>query len=250
MNSLWSKNSPPMPLSNEKGHTLSDLYSDLFALANHLKVSKAGGDPQMVRAHLITLLNRVDGEAKHLGIPEETQRQARYAVVAFIDEMILCSPCAYRDWWSDHKLQQELFNEDAAGVGFFSRLEAIRSSHPVSLDMLEVYYLCLVLGFEGQYKIHRREQLKALVEGIAQQLKTKGPGTLSPHGQRPDELVADVSAGLPSWVVITITAGIIFLFYVGLSFIIGHRADNARVEIQEKMQEDEMKNRQTIRRGR
>jgi type VI secretion system protein ImpK len=217
-----------MPISNiTHNKRLPDIYADLFALANHLKEAKSLGPIETLRSHLMTLLDRANREAKWLDLPADTLDSARYAVVAFLDEMILCSPCPDREWWSAHKLQLELFNEDAAGAGFFQRLETIQKTHPVNKDLLEVYYLCLVLGFEGRYKIHRRDQLKTMIEDVARQLGHHETGTLSPHGQRPNELIAEVGAGLPSWVVITVTAAILFFSYISLSFIIGHRADSA-----------------------
>jgi len=225
-----------MPPSDIKYHRrLPDLYSDLFTLANHLKGAREPGDPQVLRRHLIIQLNEVDKEAEHLGVVEETRKAARYAVVAFIDEMILSSPAPYREWWAANKLQQELFNEDSAGVGFFDRLETVRRSIPVPLDLLEVYYFCLVLGFEGQYRIHRHEQLQALVEGISLQIKTDATGPLSPHGKRPDEAMVKASRGLPLWGVIVATAALLVSFYLGLSFTISRHADRTLLEIRERV---------------
>ena len=218
-----------------EGKRLVDLFSDLFILGAHLKSARDYGTPDALRMRLIEMFNSAEREAKRLGVADEAVQQARYALAAFLDEMILSVPSPHRDAWSARPLQYEFFRDNVAGVEFFNRLETLRRSIPSGKDLLEVFYLCLVLGFEGQYKLQGREKLKDLIDGLAREIQPK-PGEiplLSPHGKRPDELIEMVKQGIPSWVVVVSCLAILFFFYLSLSFVISHDANGIAQEIQQ-----------------
>ena len=222
------------PTSGE-GKRLVDLFSDLFILGAHLRSARDYGTPDALRMRLVEMFNAAEREAKRLALPDDAVQQARYAVAAFLDEMILSVPSPHRDAWSARPLQYEFFREHVAGVEFFNRLETLRRALPPNKDLLEVFYLCLVLGFEGQYKLQGREKLKDLIDGLAREIQPK-PGEiplLSPHGKRPDELIEMVKQGIPSWVVAVSCFAILFFFYIALSFVISSNANGIAAEIQQ-----------------
>jgi type VI secretion system protein ImpK len=137
-------------------------------------------------------------------------------------------------------LQYDFFGEYVAGEGFFQHLDTIRRSLPLNAELLEVYGLCLILGFEGQYRIHEREKLRGLIEDVTREVQAKRGDVpvLSPHGERPEELLTElVKRELPVWVVLVTSAGIVLLFYLALLFLIsqdaGHVVDQLRKLLQE-----------------
>jgi type VI secretion system protein ImpK len=222
----------------EEGKRLADLYSELFILGAHLRNARELGDIDGLRIRISDMIRSAEREGKVLGVSDETLQRARYAMAAFLDEMILSSSAPNRDQWSAQPLQYEFFKEHVAGVEFFNRLDAIRRGMPASKDLLEVYYLCLVFGFEGQYKLHGREKLKDMVEGIAREFQSRQGEIppLSPHCKRPDELMELVKSGLPSWVVVVSCVAVVFFFYLVLSFLMSHEANGVAQEIKQFME--------------
>jgi type VI secretion system protein ImpK len=81
-------------------------------------------------------------------LSQEDYDQARFAVFAWIDEMILNSSWNERKRWQGEQLQLLYYNTSEAGELFFERLSAIG---PHQRDVREVYYLCLAMGFLGRY---------------------------------------------------------------------------------------------------
>jgi type VI secretion system protein ImpK len=75
------------------------------------------------------------------------------AVVALLDEAILSSNDPGREEWRRQTLNVQLYGEANAGEVFFDRLQALvrREESSRLADVLEVYLLCLLLGFEGKY---------------------------------------------------------------------------------------------------
>jgi type IV/VI secretion system ImpK/VasF family protein len=80
-------------------------------------------------------------------------RDAEAAVVAFLDEAILSLKDPAREVWAKQTLSVDLYGESKAGEVFFERLDEIKgqTDSPQLADLLEVFLLCLELGFEGRY---------------------------------------------------------------------------------------------------
>jgi len=225
--------------SQQKVGKLAEVFNDLLVLGIYLRETKDLGSPEHLRTRLQHLFHVAEQQAKSKGISSDPQMQAKYAVAAYIDEMIISSRWQHREQWAARPLQYDFFSEYVAGEGFFKRLDAIRRALPMDPDLLEVYGLCLMLGFEGQYRLHERERLRGLIEDITREVQAKRGDlpALSPHGQRPEELMELVKRELPVWVVLVTSAGIVFLFFMALSFLIGQDVDHVMDQLKKLLQE-------------
>jgi type VI secretion system protein ImpK len=220
---------------------LVEVFGDLLVLGTYLKEAKDLGSSEHLRTRLHHLFRLAEEQAKSVGIHSDAYAQARYAVTAYIDEMIISSRWAHREQWSARPLQYDFFGEYVAGEGFFQHLDTIRRSMPLNADLLEVYGLCLILGFEGQYRIHEREKLRGLIEDVTREVQAKRGDVpmLSPHGKRPDELLVElVKRELPVWVVLVTNAGIVLLFYLALLFLISQDAGQVVDQLRKLLQEN------------
>jgi type VI secretion system protein ImpK len=73
--------------------------------------------------------------------------------VAFLDESVLNSQAPIAADWRRQPLQEELFGRAIAGNVFFQNLKQLlrRNDSADLADMLEIYYLCMLLGYGGRY---------------------------------------------------------------------------------------------------
>ncbi|MFQ5587556.1 MAG: type IVB secretion system protein IcmH/DotU [Nitrospiria bacterium] len=206
---------------------LSDVYSDLFILAAQLRSIRDYGDPGLLRQRIIAIFDTADRKGQEAGIPSEAMSHAKYAIAAFLDEIILISPWPQKEDWSARPLQYEFFREHVAGVEFFNRLESLRRTAATRQEVLEVYYLCLILGFEGKYRLDGQEKLKALISELSLEIEASARSgrPLSPHGKRPDELIEMVKQGFPAWVILVSCLTIVFVFFLTLSYLGNHDAN-------------------------
>ncbi len=94
---------------------LADLCGDLLAFALQLKRSSDPGDAEMLRQKIDEQFRALETKARQADIPADDVQQAKYAIAAFIDEMILTSSWGLKDSWADKPLQLAYFNEFAAG---------------------------------------------------------------------------------------------------------------------------------------
>jgi type VI secretion system protein ImpK len=75
---------------------------------------------------------------------------AKYAIVAWIDELLIDASWPGQDWWSNNVLEMEYFKSRSRFEKFWVRAQEATTLE--RRDALEVYYICVVLGFRGLYR--------------------------------------------------------------------------------------------------
>jgi type VI secretion system protein ImpK len=103
-----------------------------------------------------------------------------------------------------------------------------------NLDVLELYLLCLSLGFRGKYQLQSPESVRGIIEELNFELKkykSKIPEKISPNGYLSDEFSKVVKEGIPLWVITVIALFIGVVIYLIFSMIISAEADSLINEI-------------------
>jgi type VI secretion system protein ImpK len=104
-------------------------------------------DPQLTHAFVqMTLLNRAEQELRN----SAEWQQAKHALVYWIDEMLIRAHWKGREWWVANQLEYLLFQTSDRATQFY--VHAKEAASAATLDALEIYYLCVILGFRGIYE--------------------------------------------------------------------------------------------------
>jgi len=181
---------------------------------------------QELRTQIDNHLKQVDTRGTAAGYSAQQLEDARFALAAFADETVLAGGSPMRQEWERYPLQLEYFKEAFAGTKFFDRLERLLKQPEQQADVIEVYYLCLVLGFKGKYHIYLEDQLPAVIENVAEHLRRVGrlrPAALSPHWKATDQPDPPAAApGLPRWIRIAFIASLalVSLTYLVLKYLL------------------------------
>ncbi len=122
--------------------------AELLLAAARLGDARAISSAEALRQEMLGMLRDLVSSCRSAGIPDTETAEARYALVAFIDDRVLHSNWPGRAEWMNNPLQLQLYREYAAGENFFARMRALLQRGAPSAA-LEVYYLCLALGFTG-----------------------------------------------------------------------------------------------------
>jgi type VI secretion system protein ImpK len=148
-------------------------------------------DGEAFRRRTKSALQDVEREATAAGYDGEDIRDTHFAIVAFLDSVVLHSNDPARAEWERRTLQEELFGQAVAGVVFFEKLERFRARRDSErlADILEVYLLCMLLGFEGRYSGGSRGDLESTVETVRRRIDDiRGRSRqISPAGGLPSE---------------------------------------------------------------
>jgi type VI secretion system protein ImpK len=177
---------------------LALLYQGLFTGIVRIQSGRQQiANAEAFRRRMKEALAEVAREAIKRNYAAEHTMETDFAVVAFLDEVILSSHDPCRNEWAQKPLQEDLFGVSIAGELFFSRVEKLlaRAESAEVADMLEVYYLCLLLGFEGKYAIGGgKAELHVIADRIRQRIAhVRGErGQLSPEAGLPQEYAAPV----------------------------------------------------------
>jgi type VI secretion system protein ImpK len=205
-----------------RGHNvLLNLAGPLLELTLKLKTGDIPASNEL-RPVVEDLLRQLEQSAESLGVPHRQTQDVKFALVAFVDETVL-SPAHHfplRDVWEKNALQLIHFKHNIAGQKFFERLDALMQNVEAEADVLEVYYLCLLLGYKGRYNLPYAEiekQLQQVVQNLAGQLRRTGrlkANALSGHWLANDQPPPPRPPGLPLWVKIAGPA------FVGFAFVV------------------------------
>ncbi|MHB1223653.1 MAG: DotU family type IV/VI secretion system protein [Gemmatimonadaceae bacterium] len=159
---------------------------------------QVAADAEGFRLHAKQVLAGAEQEARAAGHPTDDIRLALFASVVFLDESVLNSGQQMFADWARKPLQDELFGGHLGGEVFFQYLQQQleRDDSTELADLLEVFQLCLLLGFRGRYSMgDGRGELQLLVQRIGEKIaRIRGPlGELSPAWRPPSDRVAQVA---------------------------------------------------------
>lgn len=140
-------------------------------------------DAESFRAEIRQQLVFANEEGGKRGYSREDIRLAMFAVVALLDESILNSSNPVFADWPRRPLQQEIFGGHQAGEVFFQNIDGLLAQPDSSVlaDILELYLLCILLGYGGKYSVLGKGELRAVADSIAARIRRiRGSGPLSP----------------------------------------------------------------------
>jgi type VI secretion system protein ImpK len=166
---------------------ISALCTDLFLIIIRMREAEDLGDPASLRKLIGYFLDLFEKNCAAIGMAQDSIGEAKYAIVALMDETVLTVPGACRDYWVSRPMQLDYFGDNIAGQEFYEKLQKLLLQPENKKDVLEVYYLCLALGFEGKYRISNPEERLAIMDDLGRKLRRtriRVSAELSPHGRR------------------------------------------------------------------
>jgi len=178
--------------------------------------------------NMTAFLADVDRNAKGLGIAAEDVTAAKYAFCSAVDEIILRSSYEVREAWETRPLQLRVFGDQLAGEHFFNRLEDLRARGAQHVEALEVFHMCLLLGFQGRYALDGHDKLDYLIARLGDEIarmrgRTRG---FAPHAERPDQVVNRLRSDLSLWVLGAVFAVVGLGGYLGLRTVLGRETES------------------------
>ena len=215
--------------SIDKKKNLSDIASECFILILQLRATTEYGAADKLKSQVLEMFERFESNARKIGIDNEKVRLAKFALVALLDETIISSEWSEKGEWLTEPLQIKLFDTFNAGEEFFTHMSNLRQRSSANKDALEIYYLCLSLGFKGKYQLQSPENLRRIIDNLNLELHPEAYRSidlLSPNGKPKQSIVQTVRTGLPLWIYPVGAVVILLIFYVILSFSVSGKLDD------------------------
>jgi type VI secretion system protein ImpK len=114
------------------------------------------------------------------------------------------------------------------GNKFFDRLEAMLKQIDAAVDAVEVYYVCLLLGFKGKYAVYGQDELENVIRRTAEALQKAG--RLKHIDLSPNAFVRDQPEPpkkhpfLPTWAKAVAGVGLILSIVVYFALLFASRS--------------------------
>jgi type VI secretion system protein ImpK len=203
-------------------HPLLTAAGQILALIGQLRRTTSHDDPAALRQQLLACIADFERQAAAGGVPRPKVSAARYLLCTFVDETIAQTPWGCIGPWAERNLLQEFHEERSGGEKAFQLLDRLGQEPEANADLLELFYVCLRLGFEGRYRglPNGRATLDALATRMLGVIRPSdaaaGARELAPHWQGVAAPSRREAAVLPLWVLTALTAALvlgIFLFF-------------------------------------
>lgn len=215
--------------SSSSWKILVDAATPLFLVATRIRGTTRYPDILGLREGFVRDLGRFEQLARGSGEPAELVRDARYALCTFVDEAVLNTPWGSESTWQEESLLSTFFNETWGGDRFFSILDLAKQQPGRSYALLEILFICLVLGFEGKYHVldRGRARLEEVRDDLYRVLRAQRGDherALSPRWRGVMTEGNRISAQLPLWALGAIAAALLASIYLAFRVALGGSA--------------------------
>jgi type VI secretion system protein ImpK len=209
----------------KEGPSLATLATDILLIGIKITETSHLGDPDPLRKLLVSYFKDFERTCQAQHKPAEAIGEAKYALSAFIDETIVNTPNNCREAWIQEPLQTQFFDDHNAGEHFFTRLEGLIGDARKNFETLEVFYLCMALGFQGRYRVEGGDLLPNVLRNLLRRIeeaKGKPPQALSPAAYVQPGLGGPGNGGRS----LVVGAGIFLLVAATLFFVLQLASDS------------------------
>jgi type VI secretion system protein ImpK len=202
---------------------LKDLVQDFISMALIVRRGRQVTSVSAFESSVERFFAELERDARAANYSVEQVKDTQYALCAFLDESVLRSgDNELRRHFELQPLQFRYFGVHLAGQGFFEKIDTLRADVKHNLDVLEVYHLCLALGFEGKFSLGQKDQLRYLANTLGQDIARyrKPPKALSPDWALPDQVSNMLRYEVPVWVYLALIALVCLAVYLTLDWLL------------------------------
>lgn len=194
---------PHTQTATRQGPSLIDLLYDGFYIVFLIRNGYVPGQADVFKKNILSLLERFEQQALKQKTNTEMIDNAKYAYCALLDETIVSQTDSrylqLQNLWFIQPLQLHLFGSQLAGDQFFDRLELLRAKGKPQLACIALFHYCLLLGFQGKYRLLPTENLNHLVARIGDEIDflTAYKAPFAPYAGLPDKIKNIIHHELP-----------------------------------------------------
>lgn len=210
---------------------LVDSAGYLFSLIGQLKNLKSYRQLDQLQKTLVAEISVFQETAKAQGYRSEYRLVSQYALCVTFDDIIANTSWGGQGQWDEYKLLTVFNLEATQQERFFLILERITKEPALYIDVMELMYICLSLGYKGSYRSTElsQHQLEKITHGLYKRIcayRGHFSRMLSPFplkAARSEKMLKKPAY----WLIFSITVGIIFLLFAGLGSMLDTLSNQA-----------------------
>jgi type VI secretion system protein ImpK len=211
-------------------NALLQAATPLLVLALRLRSTVSVPDVGGLRRQVFEEVRAFETRARSAGAAAEDVLAARYALCTALDEAVLNTPWGAQSEWAAQTLLIAFHREAFGGEKFFQILERIMADPRRYIDLMELMYAFLALGFEGRYRLEERgaARLLEVQRDLYQRIRAeRGPvsAALSPAWAGVPDARNRVARYVPLWIVALAALVILMVTFIALYAGLGRRSE-------------------------
>jgi type VI secretion system protein ImpK len=202
---------------------LVNAASTLIAVFEKTRHTSRHPDVGGLHKRLVNEVRNFEQKAKDFGIKPEIILAARYLLCSALDEAVLHTPWGDESAWGQHTLLSIYHGETFGGEKCFAILDRMLQAPAENLAMLELFYLCLSLGFEGKFRLlnRGRDQLDMLRDNLHRTIRNQRGDferELSSNWHGLGRVRKTLYHYVPVWVAASVFAVLVVVGYAGFAY--------------------------------
>lgn len=204
---------------------LVDTAGYLFSVLGKLKQLKTYRQPSKLQKELVQEVTSFQEAIKNHGYNAEYIVICRYILCATFDDIISNTAWGAQGQWDSHCLLGA-FNQDTQHQDkFFTIMERAIKEPAFYIDLMELMYICLSMGYKGQYRSteHSQYQLEQITNNLYKHIRAYRGSfskSLSPTPLKTAKSTTKPAAKRNSmFFVFLVTACVIMTIFVSLGYL-------------------------------
>lgn len=203
----------------------------LLGALPHLRNLGAVVDPVALQSQLLQRVSAFEAQAQANGVASTHVAAARGLLCSFVDEVIAATPWGAQGGWAAHTLARTQGAAQSAALQPFECLQQVFADPVAQAPLLELFYVCLALGFEGGlgHTLQGQSQLDMLTARLRALLpprcgRTGAPRTLSPRWRGAATRGHRDLAAPPLWAAAALCGALLLALWLALNARLDARA--------------------------
>lgn len=199
---------------------LVNASASLIAVFEKTRGSARHPDIGGLHQRLTNEIRMFENRLREQGTAPEIVLAARYVMCSVLDETVLNTPWGSESAWAQRTLLSVFHNETSGGEKFFRILDRMREAPADNLNMIELMYICLSLGFEGKYRLVARgrdaiEQIRDDLFATIRRHRGEYERTLADNWQGLGRSRNTLAEHIPLWVIAVAVVAVLFFSFSG-----------------------------------
>lgn len=225
-----------LPSSEFQHNPMVAAALSMISLASRLRQTAVYPAVDELRQRLSAEVSGFENKLLQSGISADHVRMASYALCSFLDETILNTPWGSQSNWGHQSLLISFHKEAWGGEKFFDIIGMLVKQPAQNLNLIELAYLFLSLGFQGKFRIltnglNELEKYRLELYQLIQRVKGDYERELSPRWQGLRDVRNALVRYVPLWVVGAVLGVALILVYIGFVLALNARSDQLFSEL-------------------
>jgi type VI secretion system protein ImpK len=179
----------------------------------------------------VRAMHTFEQRTRDLALPREVLAPAHYALCASLDDVVLNTPWGSTGVWDTDSLVSIFHKEVRSGERFFQLLTQMRQNPGLFLPVIELMYLCLSLGYQGQYRLSPRgpaelDRLREETYAVIVRQRQAPEPDLSAHWKGVSAPYRGSRPTLPVWVAAAIGLALLAGLFIWFSTTLNAASDD------------------------